>query len=76
MLRGLVALLRIVKEVRRIRQILELTHSKELQVYEAYKNYPKDKAKRIGDIIIDTSPFPKYDQYGQIIDDEGDEENG
>ena len=66
MLRGLIALLRIVKEVRRVRQILEIAFQRELSLHslyssEYYKNLPSKE------VIIPRSP--KRDIFGQIEED-------
>jgi hypothetical protein len=39
------ALIRIAQEVRRIREILEIVHSPELERYKQYARYPKNLGK-------------------------------
>jgi len=68
MLRGLVALLRIAREIKRIRQILEIAFSREIEVHEAYKSYKPSTLK--SDIILDTDYHIKRDIYGNVIDEE------
>lgn len=71
MFRALVALLRIAKEVRRIRQILETVHYKELAAERVYKHY---KPLKSSEVIIDTDYIQKTDLYGKIIEEDAENE--
>jgi len=73
MFRGLVALLRMARELRRIRQILEIAFEKELTVAELYKSHPS-KSLSFSELIIDTSPLIKRDMFGQVIPEDEEEE--
>lgn len=75
MFRALVALLRIAKEVKRIRLILEIVYTRELAVYDSYKSKPFKTPTKFSEVIIDTSPFIKRDIYGEVIKEEELEED-
>lgn len=66
MLRGLIALLRIAKEVRRIRQILEITFSKELALHSLYSS---DFYRSLPPKEVVIPREPKRDIFGQIEED-------
>lgn len=75
MFRALVALLRIAKEVRRIRTILEIVHSKEITAYNYYKSKPTKTPTKLNEVVIDTSPIIRRDIYGEVIKEEDELEN-
>lgn len=70
MFRVFLSLFRIAKEVRRIREILEIVFAKELELHTLVKSYG---TLNPNEVEIDTTYIPKVDAYGEVIPTEEDE---
>lgn len=66
------ALIRIAKEVRRIREVLEIAHADKLDRFEYAKGY-SNKVYKENEVEFDPVP-PKLDPWGEPIVEEEDEE--
>ena len=63
------SLVRIAKELRRIREILEFVFRDELEKQAILARYSSTPLS-MSDIVVDSSPLIKRDDYGRVLEEE------
>ena len=63
------ALIRIAKNLERIRYILEIAYEEEIKLHELYKEYSKSNSKvKDSDREFNTISRPTHNEYGEVIE--------
>lgn len=74
MLRLLKALINLTREVRRIKEILEIVHQPELEYHRLGLEVDKAPPLKASEAEFTVSPLIRRDDYGQIIEDPNDDD--
>lgn len=70
----ILALLGIRKELRRIREILEIVHQEELELHEMVLDYSKSSIDDDEERELEARLMPLRDEYGETIKDDDDDD--